>query len=109
MPDQVEEALAAQQGLWGWGDADGIVPWTGEDGADVVPLWTGAEQADAASRDGADPGERPVFLDLDALLDAVPEWLAAGVRAARLHPEGGPPLTVPLVELTERVLRLQVG
>jgi hypothetical protein len=50
-----------------------------------------------------------VFLDVEALLDAIPEWVAAGVREAGLQSEGGRfTLTVPLTELTERLLRLQV-
>ncbi|MFW3170690.1 hypothetical protein [Geodermatophilus sp. CPCC 206100] len=109
MPDQVDAALAAQRGLWAWGEADDIVPWSGPDGRDVVPLWTSADDAAAGSAEGADPGEGPVFLDLDALLDAIPQWMAAGVPDARLHPGDGAPLTVPLPELTERVLRRQVG
>jgi len=103
------EALAAAGGLWVWGDEDGVAPWTDGRGHDVVPLWTDPGRAEAESRDGADPGERPVFLDVDALLEAIPEWVAAGVAEAGLDPQGGRfPATVPLAELTERLLRLHL-
>ncbi|WNV77342.1 DUF2750 domain-containing protein [Geodermatophilus sp. DSM 44513] len=105
----VEEALAATGGLWAWGDEDGVAPWTDGEGRDVVPLWTDADQAEAESRDGAEPGERPLFLDVEALLEAIPEWVAAGVGEAGLDSRGGRfPATVPLAELTERLLRLQL-
>nr|WP_239522172.1 DUF2750 domain-containing protein [Geodermatophilus sabuli] len=101
--------MAAHGGLWGWGDDDGLVPWTGDDGHDLVPLWTGAEQAQTEAGDGGDPGEAPVFLDLEDLLAAVPDWLAAGVTAAGLQSVGGRfQQTVPLAELTERILSVQV-
>ncbi|MGY1623287.1 DUF2750 domain-containing protein [Geodermatophilus sp. SYSU D00965] len=107
MTDPVWQALAADGGLWGWGDADGIVPWAGEDGRDVVPLWTSAELATAEAAAAADPGEAPVFLDLDTLLEEIPGWLDGGVSAAVLNAgDGGRP--VPLTEFTEQVLRLQV-
>ncbi len=106
---RVWAAMAAQGWLWGWGDEDGLVPWTGDDGSDVVPLWTGAEHAAAECGDGGEPGEAPVFLDLEDLLAAVPDWLAAGVGAAGLQSVAGRFLqTVPLADLTERVLRVQV-
>ncbi len=109
MTEPVWEALAAAGGLWGWGDTDGIVPWTGEDGHDVVPLWTAADRAEEESMSDAEPGEGPVFLGVEALLEAIPEWVAAGVREAGLQSEGGRfTLTVPLTELTERLLHLQV-
>jgi Protein of unknown function (DUF2750) len=105
--EPVWQGLAAARGLWGWGDADGIVPWTGDDGRDVVPLWTSAELATAEVGAAADSEEAPVFLDLDTLLDEIPDWLDGGVTAAVLSAgDGG--LPVPLTELTERILRLQV-
>jgi hypothetical protein len=105
--EPVWQALAAAGGLWGWGDADGIVPWTGDDGRDVVPLWTSAELAGAEAGAAAEAGEAPVFLDLDALLAEIPGWLAGGVDAAVLSAgDGGRP--VSLTDLTERILRLQV-
>ncbi|MGY1707073.1 hypothetical protein ACI79C_21105 [Geodermatophilus sp. SYSU D00697] len=107
MTEPVWAALAAAGGLWGWGDADGIVPWTGDDGRDVVPLWTSAELATAEAGAAADPGEAPVFLDLDTLLAEIPGWLAGGIVAAVVSAGSGGP-AVPLTELTERVLRLQV-
>jgi len=105
--EPVWRALTADRGLWGWGDDDGIVPWTGEDGRDVVPLWASAEQAAAAAGAEGDPGEGPVFLDLDTLLAEIPGWLDAGISAAVLS-AGGDGHRVPLTELTERLLRLQV-
>ena len=110
-PDQsaVWEDLAATGGLWAWGDEDGVAPWTDGQGHDVVPLWTGADLAEQESLPDAEPGEGPVFLDVETLLEAVPEWAAAGVGEAGLQSEGGRfLLTVPLTELTERLLRLQV-
>ena len=107
-PSAVWDELAASGGLWAWGDEDGVAPWT-DGGHDVLPLWTGADRAEAESLADAEPGEGPVFLDVDALLEAIPEWVAAGVEAAGLESEGGRfLLTVPLAELTERLLRLQV-
>ncbi|TFV52169.1 DUF2750 domain-containing protein [Geodermatophilus sp. DF01-2] len=107
--DGVWDDLAAGGGLWAWGDDDGVVPWTDREGREVVPLWTGPEQAEAEVRADAEPGEAPVFLDVDALLEAIPEWMAAGVGEAGLQSEGGRLLlTLPLAELTERLLRLQV-
>ena len=107
-PSAVWADLAATGGLWAWGDEEGVAPWTDGEGRDVLPLWTAADRAEAESADGAEPGERPVFLDVEALLDAVPEWMAAGVGEAGLEAEGGRFLfTVPLTELTERLLRLQ--
>ncbi len=107
-PSAVWDELAASGGLWAWGDEDGVAPWT-DGGHDVLPLWTDADRAEAESLADAEPGEGPVFLDLDALLEAIPEWVAAGVGAAGLQSEGGRfLLTVPLAELTERLLRLQV-
>ncbi len=104
----VWDDLAVAGGLWAWGDEDGVAPWT-DGGHDVLPLWTAAVRAEAESLADAEPGEGPVFLDVEALLDAIPEWAAAGVGAAGLQSEGGRfTLTVPLVELTERLLRLQV-
>ncbi|WP_158550809.1 DUF2750 domain-containing protein [Geodermatophilus sp. TF02-6] len=88
--------VAAQRGLWGWGDADGVVPWSDDEGREAVPLWTSPEPAEAESRAGAEPGEAPVFLDLDTLLDAVGDWLAAGVTLATLRSEDGRRLPVPL-------------
>lgn len=45
MPEQVWsavwEALATQRGLWGWGDADSLVPWTDDQGREVVPAVVG--------------------------------------------------------------------
>ncbi|MBB3082092.1 DUF2750 domain-containing protein [Geodermatophilus sabuli] len=105
--DQVWRALTADRGLWGWGDDDGIVPWTGEDGRDVVPLWASAEQATAGAGVDGDPGEGPLFLDLDTLLAEIPGWMDAGITTAVLS-AGGDGLPVPLTELTERLLRLQV-
>ena len=108
-PSGVWADLAAADGLWVWGDEDGVAPWTDGGGHEVVPLWTAQEQAEAESLADAEPGEGPVFLDVDALLDAIPEWVAAGVGEAGLQAEGGRfALTVPLTELTERLLRLQV-
>ncbi|MGY1643346.1 hypothetical protein ACI782_19750 [Geodermatophilus sp. SYSU D00703] len=107
MTDPVWRGLADAGGLWGWGDADGIVPWTGEDGRDVVPLWTTAELARAEVGSAADAEEAPVFLDLETLLDEIPDWLDGGVPAAVVSAGDGA-RTVPLTELTERILRLQV-
>ena len=105
----VWDDLAAAGGLWAWGDEDGVAPWTDGEGHDVVPLWTGADRAEVESLADAEPGEGPVFLDLEALLEAIPEWMAAGVGEAGLESEGGRfLLPVPLAELTERLLRLQV-
>ena len=107
-PSGVWADLAASGGLWAWGDEDGVAPWT-DGGHDVLPLWTAADRAEAESLADAEPGEGPVFLDVDALLEAIPEWVAAGVGAAGLESEGGRfLLTVPMAELTERLLRLQV-
>ena len=107
-PSGVWDDLAAAGGLWAWGDEDGVAPWTDGDGREVLPLWTSAEHAELESRADAEPGEQPVFLDVEALLDAIPEWVAAGVGEAGLQSEGGRfLLTVPLAELTERLLRLQ--
>ena len=107
-PSTVWDELAASGGLWAWGDEDGVAPWT-DGGHDVLPLWTAADRAEAESLADAEPGEGPVFLDVDALLEAIPEWVAAGVGAAGLESEGGRfLLAVPLAELTERLLRLQV-
>ena len=108
-PTAVWHDLAATGGLWAWGDEDGVAPWTDGDGHDVIPLWTDADRAEMESLPDAEPGEGPVFLDVEALLEAVPEWAAAGVGEAGLQSEGGRfLLTVPLAELTERLLRLQV-
>ena len=105
----VWDDLAAGGGLWAWGDEDGVAPWTDGNGHDVVPLWTAADRAEEESMSDAEPGEGPVFLGVEALLEAIPEWVAAGVREAGLQSEGGRfTLTVPLTELTERLLRLQV-
>ena len=107
-PSGFWDDLAASGGLWAWGDEDGVAPWT-DGGHDVLPLWTAADRAEAESLADAEPGEGPVFLDVDALLEAIPEWVAAGVGAAGLESEGGRfLLTVPMAELTERLLRLQV-
>ncbi len=107
-PSGVWDDLAAAGGLWAWGDEDGVAPWTDGDGRDVLPLWTSAERAEAESQADAEPGEQPVFLDVEALLEAIPEWVAAGVGEAGLQSEGGRfLLTVPLAELTERLLHLQ--
>ena len=101
--------LAVTGGLWAWGDEDGMAPWTDGEGHDAVPLWTSADRAEVESMGDAEPGEGPVFLDVEALLEAIPEWVAAGVGAAGLQAEGGRfVLTVPMAELTERLLRLQV-
>jgi hypothetical protein len=106
-PSAVWDDLAASGGLWAWGDEDGVAPWT-DGGHDVLPLWTAADRAEAESLADAEPGEGPVFLDVDTLLEAIPEWVAAGVGAAGLEAEGGRfLLTVPMAELTERLLRLQ--
>ncbi|MGY1638001.1 hypothetical protein ACI78V_15250 [Geodermatophilus sp. SYSU D00742] len=105
--EQVWQALTAARGLWGWGDDDGIVPWAGEDGRDVVPLWASAELAAAGAGTDGDPGEAPVFLDLDTLLAEIPGWLGAGIGTAVLS-AGGDGFPVPLTDLTERLLRLQV-
>ena len=100
-PEQGWAALAAARGLWGWGDADGLTPWTDAEGRAVVPLWTTAERAAAESREGAEPGEEPLFLDLDALLAEIPDWLTNGVAEAGLDPDGGRfVLTVPLADLS---------
>ena len=108
-PSGVWDDLAASGGLWAWGDEDGVAPWTDGEGRDVLPLWTAAERAEEESRADAEPAEQPVFLDVEALLDAIPDWAAAGVGAAGLQSEGGRfTLTVPLTELTERLLHLQV-
>ena len=107
-PSGVWADLAASGGLWAWGDEDGVAPWTDGEGCDVLPLWTGAERAQEESRADAEPGEQPVFLDVEALLEAIPEWASAGVGEVGLQSEGGRfLLTVPLAELTERLLRLQ--
>ena len=107
-PSTVWDELASSGGLWAWGDEDGVAPWT-DGGHDVLPLWTAADRAEAESLADAEPGEGPVFLDVEALLEAIPEWVAAGVGAAGLESEGGRfLLTVPMAELTERLLRLQV-
>lgn len=108
-PSAVWDVLAGSGGMWAWGDEDGVAPWTAADGSDVVPLWTSAQRAGQESQAGAEPGEGPVFLDVEALLEAIPEWLAAGAGAAGLESEDGRFLrTVPLVDLTERLLRLHV-
>ncbi|MGY1712160.1 DUF2750 domain-containing protein [Geodermatophilus sp. SYSU D00758] len=105
----VWDRLGADGGLWAWGDADGVVPWTRDDGTDLVPLWTSADDAEAECRADAEPGERPVFLAVDELLAEVPDWVAAGVAAAVLQPADGRAAgTVALDELTERLLRTQV-
>ncbi|SFK61326.1 DUF2750 domain-containing protein [Geodermatophilus ruber] len=114
MPDDPIAAMwaaaRAQGGLWGWGDADGIVPWTDDSGRIVVPLWTDGRRAEAEAGAGADPGEAPVLLDLEDLLAEIPLWLAAGVSAAGLQSDGGRfLLTLSLPELTEALLRLQVN
>jgi hypothetical protein len=108
-PSGFWDDLAASGGLWAWGDEDGVAPWTDGEGRDVLPLWTAAERAEEESRADAEPAEQPVFLDVEALLEAIPEWAAAGVGEVGLQSEGGRfLLTVPLAELTERLLRLQV-
>jgi hypothetical protein len=104
-PSAVWGELAATGGLWAWGDEDGVAPWTDGEGHDVVPLWTAADRADQESLADAEPGEGPVFLSVEAMLEAIPEWMAAGVGEAGLESEGGRfLLTVPLAELTERLL-----
>ena len=81
--------LAAAGGLWAWGDEDGVAPWTDGEGHDVVPLWTGGDRAEVESLADAEPGEGPVFLDLEALLEAIPEWMAAGVARRVWSPRAG--------------------
>ena len=108
-PSSVWDDLATSGGLWAWGDQDGVAPWTDGEGRNVIPLWTAADRAELESLADAEPGEGPVFLDVEALLEAVPEWAAAGIGEAGLQSEGGRfRLTVPLAELTERLLQLQL-
>ncbi|MGY1691820.1 hypothetical protein [Geodermatophilus sp. SYSU D01105] len=48
-----------------------------------------------------------MFLDLDSLLAEIPGWLDGGIVAAVVSAGSGGS-AVPLTELTERILRLQV-